>query len=143
MKEYNGEAQGYQPVLIALCCNWCAYPAADLAGNLKVQYPTNVRIIRVMCTGMVHPNVVMDALMKGADGVIICGCHPSDCHYQTAAQVAERRAGAIKLMLEDIGLEPERFDLEHISASDARKFGRVMTDKVARLREMGPSIYKA
>ena len=143
MKSARTEAKGYQPVLIALCCNWCAYPAADLAGNLKIQYPTNVRIIRVMCSGMVHPNIVMDALTRGADGVIICGCHPGDCHYQTGAEVAERRAEAIKLMLEDMGLEPERFSLEHISASEAKKFGRVMTEKVARLKELGPSIYQA
>jgi len=142
MKKDNGEAQGYQPVLIALCCTWCAYPAADLAGTVKLSYPINVRIIRVMCSGMVHPNVVMDALTKGADGIIICGCHLTDCHYQTGAEIAERRAGAIKLMLEDMGLEPERFDFEHISASEARKFARVMTEKVARLKELGPSIYK-
>ena len=143
MKTAKTEAKGYQPVLMALCCNWCAYAAADLAGNLKIQYPTNVRIIRVSCLGMVHPSVVIDALTKGADGVAICGCHHGDCYYQTAGEVAERRAEAIKLMLEDMGLEPERFSLEHISASEAKKFGRVITEKVARLKELGPSIYQA
>ena len=126
-----------------MCCNWCAYTAADLAGTLRLKYPASVRIIRVMCSGMVHPSVVIDALTKGADGVIICGCHLTDCHYLKGAEVCQKRAEAIKLMLEDLGSEPERFALEHISASEARKFALVITEKVEQLKELGPSIYQS
>jgi len=75
------ETNGFEPKILAFCCNWCSYTGADLAGTSRLQYPPNVRIIRVMCSGMVHPNMVIEALTKGADGVMICGCHPGDCHY--------------------------------------------------------------
>ena len=132
----------YEPLIIGFCCNWCSYAAADLAGVSRIQYPPNIRIIRVMCSGMVHPNLVMDALTKGADGVLICGCHPGDCHYQEGNLKAEKRAEAIKLMLEDFGLEEERFRLEWISASEGKKFAQVVTEMVEDLRKLGPSPYK-
>ena len=110
---------------------------------MRLKYPANVRIIRVMCSGMVHPSVVIDALTRGADGVIICGCHLEDCHYIKGAEVAFKRADAIKMMLDELGLEPERFALEHISASEASRFCSVITEKVGQLKEMGPSIYEA
>ena len=91
--------QEFEPVILALACNWCSYAGADLAGISRCQYPANVRIIRVMCSGMVHPNLVIEALTKGADGVVMCGCHPGDCHYQEGNLKAERRAEAITLML--------------------------------------------
>ena len=99
--ESTEQENGYEPLIIALCCNWCSYAAADLAGVSRIQYPPNVRIIRVMCSGMVHPNLVIDALTKGADGVLMCGCHPGDCHYLEGNLRAEARADAIKLMLQD------------------------------------------
>lgn len=132
----------YEPLIIGFCCNWCSYPAADLAGVSRIQYPPNIRIIRVMCSGMVHPNLVMDALTKGADGVMICGCHPGDCHYQDGNLTAEKRAEAIKLMLEDFGLEEERFRLEWVSASEGKRFAQVVTEMVEDLRKLGPSPYK-
>lgn len=132
----------FEPLVIAFCCNWCSYAGADLAGVSRYQYPPNVRIIRTMCSGMVHPNLVMDALTKGADGVVICGCHPGDCHYLEGNLVTEKRADAIDLMLEDFGLEPERFRLEWISASEGDKFAKVMTEMVDTLRALGPSPYK-
>ena len=95
----------YDPLILAFCCNWCSYAGADLAGVSRQQYPPNVRIIRVMCSGMVHPNLVINALTKGADGVIMCGCHPGDCHYIDGNLKAQKRADAIFLMLEDFGLE--------------------------------------
>lgn len=132
----------YEPLLIGFCCNWCAYAAADLAGVTREQYPPNIRVIRVMCSGMIHPNLVIDALTKGADGVLICGCHPGDCHYREGNMRAEARAEAIKLMLQDFGLEEERFRLEWVSASEGKKFARVITEMVDQLRKLGPSPYK-
>ena len=131
----------YEPKIIAFCCNWCSYAGADLAGTSRLQYPTNVRIIRVMCSGMVHPNLVIESLTKGADGVIICGCHPGDCHYLEGNLITEKRAEAIYLLLEDFGLEPERFRLEWISASEGNRFAEVMTEAVEQVRELGPSPY--
>jgi F420-non-reducing hydrogenase iron-sulfur subunit len=130
-------------MIIAFCCSWCAYAGADLAGTSRLQYPPNVRIIRVMCTGMVHPNLVIDALTKGADGVMICGCHPGDCHYLEGNLTAEKRAEAIELLLEDFGLEPERFRLEWVSASEGSRFAQIATEMVETLRKLGPSPYRA
>ncbi len=132
----------FEPLVIAFCCNWCSYAGADLAGVSRLQYPSNLRIIRVMCSGMVHPNLVMDALTKGADGVLICGCHPGDCHYLEGNLKAEKRAEAIDLLLEDFGLEPERFRLEWVSASEAARFAKVATEMVDQIKELGPSPYK-
>ena len=131
----------FEPKIIAFCCNWCSYAGADLAGTSRLQYPPNVRIIRVMCSGMVHPNLVIESLTKGADGVIICGCHPGDCHYLEGNLKTEKRAEAIYLLLEDFGLEPERFRLEWISASEGNRFAEVMTEAVEQVRELGPSPY--
>lgn len=131
----------FEPKLLAFCCNWCSYAGADLAGVSRLQYPTNVRIIRVMCTNMVHPNLVIDALTNGADGVIVCGCHIGDCHYIEGNMKAENRAEAITLMLEDFGLEEERFRLEWVSASEGPKFAKIMHEMVDAIRELGPSPY--
>ncbi|MBU1473155.1 MAG: hydrogenase iron-sulfur subunit [Bacteroidetes bacterium] len=131
----------FEPKIIAFCCNWCSYAGADLAGVSRLQYPTNVRIIRVMCSNMVHPNLVIDALTKGIDGVIMCGCHIGDCHYIDGNKSAEKRANAITLMLEDFGIESERFRLEWISASEAPKFAQVMKDVVDTIKKLGPSPY--
>ncbi|MCJ7579907.1 MAG: hydrogenase iron-sulfur subunit [Candidatus Aminicenantes bacterium] len=132
----------FDPLIVSFCCNWCSYTGADLAGVSRLQYPPNVRIIRVMCSGMVHPNLVIDALTKGADGVIICGCHPGDCHYEDGNLKTEKRAEAINLMLEDFGLEEERFRLEWVSASEGPKFAQVMTDFTEQVKKLGPSPYK-
>ncbi len=131
----------FEPKIIAFCCNWCSYAGADLAGVSRLQYPPNVRIIRVMCSSMVHPNLVIDALTNGADGVIICGCHPGDCHYIDGNLTTEKRAEAILLMLEDFGLEEERFKLEWVSASEGPKFAQVMKEMVDTVKEVGPSPY--
>ncbi len=131
----------FEPKIIAFCCNWCSYAGADLAGVSRLQYPPNVRIIRVMCSSMVHPNLVIDALTNGADGVIICGCHPGDCHYIDGNLTTEKRADAIFLMLEDFGLEEERFKLEWVSASEGPKFAQVMKEMIDTVKEVGPSPY--
>lgn len=131
----------FEPKIVAFCCNWCSYAGADLAGVSRLQYPPGIRIIRVMCSSMVHPNLVIDALTKGADGVIMCGCHPGDCHYIEGNLTAEKRADAISLMLEDFGLEEERFRLEWISASEGAKFSQVMTEMVDTIKQLGRNPY--
>jgi len=133
----------FEPRIIAFCCNWCSYTGADLAGTSRLQYPPNLLIVRVMCSGMVHPNMVIEALTKGADGVMICGCHPGDCHYLEGNLKAEMRAEAIELMLEDFGLEPERFRLEWVSASEGQRFAKVATEMVEQVKAVGPSPYKS
>ncbi len=133
----------FEPLIVSFCCNWCSYAGADLAGVSRLQYPPNLRIVRVMCSGMVHPNLVMDALTKGADGVLICGCHPGDCHYEEGNLKAEKRAEAIILMLEDFGLEEARFRLEWVSASEGPKFAQVAREFTKKIKELGPSPYKA
>jgi F420-non-reducing hydrogenase iron-sulfur subunit len=135
------EEDDYEPLIIAFCCNWCSYAGADLAGVSRLQYPPNVRIIRVMCSGMVHPNLVIEALTDGADGVIMCGCHIGDCHYQSGNEVAKGRADTIELMLEDFGIEPERYRLEWVSASEGPKFAETMRDFIKECKELGPSPY--
>jgi len=132
----------FEPTIIAFCCNWCSYAGADAAGTAKVQYPANVHIIRVMCSGMVHPNMVIDALNNGADGVLMCGCHPGDCHYQEGNLRAEKRAEAIELLLEDFGLESERFRLEWVSASEGSRFAAIAREMVEQLRELGPNPFR-
>lgn len=131
----------FEPKIICFCCNWCSYAGADQAGASRMQYPSNAVIIRSMCSGMIHPNFVMNALTRGADGVLICGCHPGDCHYLEGNLKAEKRAEAIDLMLEDFGLEPERFRLEWVSASEGEKFARIVREMVEALKELGPSPY--
>ncbi len=137
----NNQEDGYAPLIIAYCCYWCAYTAADLAGTTRLQYPPGIRIIRVQCSGMVHPNLVIDALTKGADGVLMCGCHPGDCHYREGNLRAQARADAIDMMLEDFDLEPERFRLEWVSASEGPRFAQVVRDMEADLKDIGPNPY--
>ncbi|NIM58196.1 MAG: hydrogenase iron-sulfur subunit [Candidatus Aminicenantes bacterium] len=133
----------FEPLIVSFCCNWCSYAGADLAGVSRLQYPHNIRIIRVMCSGMVHPNLVIEALTKGADGVLMCGCHPGDCHYEEGNLKAEKRADAIFLMLEDFGLEPERFRLEWVSASEGPKFAQVAREFTEQIKKLGPNPFKA
>jgi F420-non-reducing hydrogenase iron-sulfur subunit len=132
----------FEPLIIVFCCNWCSYAGADLAGVSRLQYPPNIRIVRVMCSGMVHPNLVINALTKGADGVLISGCHPGDCHYLKGNLIAESRADAIKLMLQDFGIEEQRFRLEWVSASEGKRFAQVTTEMVEQIKKLGPSSYK-
>ncbi len=132
---------GFEPTVLAFCCNWCAYAGADLAGTSRSQYPANLRVIRVMCTGMVHPNLVVEALTRGADGVLVLGCHPGDCHYLEGNLRADARREAIALLLEDLGLERERFRLEWVSASEGPRFARVVSEMVAALKQLGPGPY--
>jgi F420-non-reducing hydrogenase iron-sulfur subunit len=140
--EFPVTEEKFEPLIISFLCSWCAYAAADLAGTSGMQYPPNVKIIRVMCSGMVHPNIIVNALTKGVDGVLVCGCHPEECHYVDGNIKAENRAEAIQVMLEDLGLEPERFRLEWIGATEPEKFVQVAKDMTENLRELGPSPYR-
>jgi heterodisulfide reductase subunit A-like polyferredoxin/coenzyme F420-reducing hydrogenase delta subunit len=133
----------FEPSIISFCCNRCAYPGADNAGSLDLQYPPNVKIIRSVCSGMIHPNIIIDALtQEGADGVLLCGCHVGNCRSRNGILKAEARAEAIDLMLEDLALEPERFRLEHIAASEGQKFAKVITEMTEELSALGPNPYK-
>ena len=132
----------FEPKIIMFACNWCSYAGADLAGVSRIQYPPNARIIRVMCSGRVDPVFVLEALRLGADGVLITGCHPGDCHYLEGNLRAEERVKELKAKLKAIGLEPERVRLEWISASEGEKVARVVRDFVDELKKLGPSPLK-
>lgn len=133
------EYPGFEPKILAFTCNWCAYAAADLAGTGHVQYPVNLRIIRVMCSGMVAPGLVMEAFDCGADGVLIMGCHPGECHYQNGNQRAKARASAIEEVLALKGIEPERFRLVWCASSESERFAELIRETEEDLRAMGPS----
>lgn len=128
----------YEPKIIAFCCNWCSYAAADLAGTARLQYPANVRIIRVMCSGMVHPEFIMDALHQGADGVMVLGCHLGECHYQDGNYKALDRSNMIIELLEDFGYDKERFDITWVSSAEPDKFVKAVTEMTDRVRKLGP-----
>jgi len=123
--------------IIAFCCNWCSYGAADLAGISRLQYPGSIRIIRVMCSGMVHPEMVLHALNKGADGVMIVGCHLGECHYIKGNELALARAEVLTDTLEDFGFESERFRITWVSSSEPELLAeafRTMSTRLAALR---------
>ena len=129
----------FEPIIIAFVCNWCTYTAADLAGTSRLIYPINVRLIRVMCTGMIDPKYVIKAFLEGADGVLISGCHPGDCHYINGNFKARRRFKLLKEILTGFGIEPERFKLTWIGASDGIEFAHTAESLVNQIRSLGPS----
>jgi len=130
----------FEPRIIGFLCNWCSYAGADLAGVSRFQYPPNIRIVRVMCSGRVHPAFILEAFKDGADGVLVAGCHPpNDCHYISGNLKAERRVALLKKLVAQFGLEPERLRLEWISAAEGDKFARVVREMVMDLKKLGPS----
>lgn len=129
----------YEPKIIAFLCNWCTYTGADLAGTSRLQYPPNVRIIRLMCTGAVDTIYVLKALIEGADGVFIGGCHPGDCHYQNGNFKVRRRMSILQRILKGFGYEENRVWLRWISASEGKLFADTMTNMVEELKQMGPN----
>jgi F420-non-reducing hydrogenase iron-sulfur subunit len=131
-------SNGHEPRIVAFFCNWCTYTASDLAGTSRMFYAPNVRVIRVMCSGRVDPQFVLYALRQGADGVLIGGCHPGDCHYQEGNYKCLRRYELLKRLLGQFGVEPERVRLEWISASEADRLRTVVDEMVAQLRPLGP-----
>lgn len=125
-----------EPIIIALCCNWCSYAAADLAGSSRLKYPHNVRIIRVMCSGMVHPELVVESLSGGADGVMIMGCHIGECHYIDGNKKALARSDMITELLEDFGFEEERFGIFWLSSAEPEKFVEAVSDMTDRVKKL-------
>ncbi len=132
------ETNGFEPKIVAFFCNWCTYLAADLAGTSRVKYAPNIRVIRTMCSGRVDPQFVLDAFARGADGVLIGGCHPGDCHYQEGNYKTLRRVRMLRRVLHEMGIEDERFRLEWISASEAERLKAVVNDMVEKVRALGP-----
>jgi len=130
----------YQPKIVAFLCNWCTYLAADLAGTSRLKYAPNVRAVRVMCSGRVDPQFVLEAFAKGADGVLIGGCHPGDCHYQEGNYKALRRYELLRRLLNQLGIENDRFRLEWISAAEGERVKTVVNDMVEKLRALGPRV---
>jgi coenzyme F420-reducing hydrogenase delta subunit len=133
------KASNWEPKIVAFLCNWCSYAGADLAGVSRLQYGTNVRIIRVPCSGRINPLYIVRALQNGADGVLISGCHPGDCHYISGNLVARRKFAVIKRLLIYIGIEPDRVQFSWVSASEGKRFAALMNKVIADIKRIGPS----
>jgi coenzyme F420-reducing hydrogenase delta subunit len=129
----------FQPKIVAFLCNWCSYAAADLAGTQRLDYPPNVKIIRVMCSGRVDPGFVMQALLEGADGVLIAGCHHGDCHYGHGNRLAQRRTAVVRSLLDFVGVEPERIRMGWASAAEGKKFKEMIETVIEDMRPLGPA----
>jgi len=128
----------FEPKIVGFLCNWCSYAGADLAGTSRMKYAPNVRVIRVMCSGRVEPAFVLKAFKEGADGVLICGCHPGDCHYMEGNYKAARRIPLLKKMLSQFGIEDERVRLEWVSAAEGDRFASIVNDMTKKVKELGP-----
>jgi len=132
-------APGFEPTIVAFVCNWCTYTAADLAGTARMIQSPNVRLIRMMCTGMVDPKYVIKALLSGADAVLVSGCHPGDCHYINGNFKARRRIKLLKEILPRFGVNEERLKLTWVGASEGNEFAETINELTARIKELGPS----
>ncbi len=136
--ETSTNTETFEPTIIVFACNWCSYAGADLAGVSRLKYPSNVRIVRVMCSGRVDPAFVMKAFLKGADGVMVAGCHPGDCHYLEGNLRAKERIDKMVEAMHILGFEVDRFRLEWISASEGKRFAQIMTEFTEQIRNLGP-----
>jgi len=128
----------FKPEIVAFLCNWCSYTGADLAGTSRMEYKPNVRAIRVMCSGRIEPTFVLRAFQKGADGVLVCGCHPGDCHYQEGNYRCLRRFHVLQKYIKQMGIETERLKLEWISASEGKQFAELANSFTETIKELGP-----
>ncbi len=128
-----------EPKIVAFCCNWCSYAGADLTGVSRYQYPPNVHIIKVMCSGRIEPSYILKALEYGADGVLVTGCHPGECHYVSGNEKCQKRVEMTSKLLETLGIDPRRLRLEWISAAECAKFANVVTGFVEDLKKLEPS----
>jgi F420-non-reducing hydrogenase iron-sulfur subunit len=128
----------FEPNIVAFLCNWCSYAGADLAGTSRLEYPANVKVIRVMCSGRVNPMFVVNALQEGADGVLIGGCHPGDCHYIQGNYFAKRRIAVLKKLLEHIGIDERRVRMTWVSAAEGKKFADVIKEITEDIKKIGP-----
>ncbi|MES0363300.1 MAG: hydrogenase iron-sulfur subunit [Desulfobacteria bacterium] len=130
----------FEPVIVGFLCNWCAYEGADAAGRARKPYPVNLRVIRVLCSGRTDPQFVMEAFKEGADGVVILGCHPGECHYKEGNFQTLKRYTILKKMLVQFGIEEDRLKLDWISASERDKFVEVVSEMVEKVRKLGPLV---
>lgn len=135
----NLASKDWEPKIVAIVCNWCTYAGADLAGISRIQYPPNVRIIRVPCTGRINPFYIVKALQTGADGVLVSGCHPGECHYISGNLVARRKFAALKSFLSYIGMEGDRTMFTWVSASEGDRFAQVIRVVTAKVKALGPA----
>lgn len=124
--------------VLTFVCNWCSYGGADLAGGLKLDVPSGIRLVKVMCSGRVDPQMVLHGFRAGADGVLILGCHPGDCHYKTGNYFAQNRAAILAPMLEQFGIEPERFRIDWVSAGEGERFAKVTSEMYEAVAALGP-----
>lgn len=132
----------FTPKIVGFLCNWCSYRGADLAGTARLKYPASMKVIRVMCSGRVDPLFILKAFLMGADGVLVAGCHPGECHYRTNNYYARRRVALLKKVFETLGLESDRVRLSWVSASEGDKFKKVNTEFTERLQGKGPNPVK-
>ena len=130
---------GFEPKILIFACNWCSYAGADLAGVSRLQMPPNSRVIRVMCSARVRPEYVIAALSKGLDGVLVLGCHPGDCHYSEGNYFTRRRGLLLNKLLEYVGIEPERFQVRWVSASEGAKFAQTVEQVTQQIKALGPN----
>jgi F420-non-reducing hydrogenase iron-sulfur subunit len=129
----------FEPKVLVFACNWCSYAGADNAGISRIQYSSNVRLLRTMCSGRVHPSFVLQAFAEGSDGVIVSGCHFGDCHYMFGNYKAVDQYEKLKKLVQTLGIEPERIALEWISAAEGPRFAEVINSFVDRIHDLGPS----
>ncbi len=129
----------WEPKIVAFLCHWCSYAGADLAGISRIQYPPNIRVIRVPCSGAVNPLYILKALREGADGVLVSGCHPGDCHYLSGNYFARRKFFILHELFQWIGIEKDRVQFSWISASEGQKFSQVVEETVEKVKKLGPA----
>ncbi len=139
MSEGQPPTPDFQPRIVAFLCNWCSYAGADLAGISRIQYPPSIRVIRVPCSGRVDPFFILKALQSGADGVLVSGCHPGDCHYLTGNYVARRRFAVLHDLLEFVGIDPGRVSFSWVSAAEGERFAAVVREVTEKVRALGPN----
>ena len=139
MDKTSVQKKEWEPKIIAFLCNWCSYAGADLAGVSRFQYPPNIRVVRVPCSGRISPNILLDALKAGADGVLVSGCHPGDCHYISGNLFARRRFAIFKSLIEFLGIEPGRLNFSWISAAEGEQFAKVVKEVTERVKALGPA----
>ena len=137
-EEKTQSSKDWEPKILAFLCNWCSYAGADLAGVSRLQYPPNIRVVRVPCSGRINPFYLIKALQAGWDGVLVSGCHPGDCHYLSGNYVARRRFAILKDIAEFMGIPPGRLNFSWVSAAEGEKFSKVIKEVVGKVKKLGP-----